>query len=205
MSQRSSRVYPAVMSLTSLLDDSKSPLSQLLLSELPDVKAFSAAFRAVRPPDEIALRPVAPEGTRVQWGTLGAAIDHRVRQAFSDRGVPTGAVRQGMTDAVALASRTNKVGAIAETADDLTTELMRLVAQERTADRRRPILLAPDAEDRLCRVCYAMAWFEEVYRTKRLWQGTPLGDAGAGFNLEQMLAAIPSFVCLLYTSPSPRD
>ena len=38
-----------------------------------------------------------------------------------------------------------------------------------------------------------MAWFEEVYRTGRLWPGTPLGDAGWYLTTSQLLAAVPAY------------
>jgi hypothetical protein len=181
------------MSLTSLLADPKSPLSRFLATELPDGKGFSAAFRAIRPPDADAVRPLVPEGTRVPWGTLGAAIDHRIRYALSDRGLPTGAVALGMDEAPGHAATTSARTAIVLAADELRDELTRLVGEERTAERSQPILLSATAEDRLCRVCYAMTWFEEVFRTGRLWPGTPLGDADGGLTLEHLLAAVPEY------------
>jgi hypothetical protein len=38
-----------------------------------------------------------------------------------------------------------------------------------------------------------MAWFEEVYRTGRLWPGTPLGDADSTLTTSQLLAAVPAY------------
>jgi hypothetical protein len=180
------------MSLTSELRNPKSPISQFLSRELPDLAGFTAAFRSVRPSDAEALRPSAPQCERVHWGTLGAAIDHRLRYAFTDSGVPDGAVRAGMTIATgSVAPATWE--AMSEAVEDLCGDLKRLVNEERTSDRSRPILLEAAAEERLDRLCYAMAWFEEVYRTKRLWPSTPLRDAGADFGMERMLAAVPDF------------
>jgi hypothetical protein len=164
-----------------------------MAAEMPDGSGFSAAFRAVRPRDADALRPAVPGDTRVPWGTLGAAFDHRIRQAFCDRGLPSGAVLEGMDLASAYAASTAARAAIVRVAEDLRDELSRLVAEEGTADRSRPMLLAADAEDRLCRVCYAMAWFEEVFRTGRLWPGTPLGDADGSLTMELLLAAVPGY------------
>jgi hypothetical protein len=38
-----------------------------------------------------------------------------------------------------------------------------------------------------------MTWFEEIYRTGRLWPGTPLGDADRNLNAPTLLAAVPGY------------
>jgi hypothetical protein len=83
-------------------------------------------------------------------------------------------------------------GAIALTAHGLQAELADLISQERPSGRAREIPLAGSAEERLLRICYVMAWFEEVYRTGRLWPGTPLGDADSALTTSQLLAAVPA-------------
>jgi hypothetical protein len=72
------------MSLTSQLNDPESLLSAFMAAQFPQVKEFSAVFRAVRPADGEALQPPVEAGTRVAWGTVNAAIDHRLRYAFAD-------------------------------------------------------------------------------------------------------------------------
>jgi hypothetical protein len=83
--------------------------------------------------------------------------------------------------------------AIGLAAGGLRAALADLISQERPSDRARAIPLAARAEDRLLRICYAMAWFEEVYRTGRLWPGTPLGDADRSLTTSQLLAAVPAY------------
>jgi hypothetical protein len=68
-----------------------------------------------------------------------------------------------------------------------------LISQERPSDRARRIPLGASAEERLSRICYALAWFEEVYRTGRIWPGTPLGDADSSLSTSQLLAAVPDY------------
>src|SRR5688572_5524630 len=84
------------MSLTSVLADPRSALRQFLDAELPDVAVVRADCRAHRPAGVAVLRPVPPTGVRPAWGTLGAAIDHRLRLALSDSPSPGGAVSAGV-------------------------------------------------------------------------------------------------------------
>jgi hypothetical protein len=129
-----------------------------MAAQFPQVKELSAALRAVRPDDAEALHPLVAAGTRVAWGTLNAAIDHRLRYAFSDGRALQETVERGIAG----------------------------------ASRSLPLVLPMAAEARFARLCYAMAWSEEVYRTGRLWPGTPLGDAGPGFTVKDLLAAVPA-------------
>ena len=180
------------MSLTSQLNDPESLLSAFMAAQFPQVKEFSAVFRAVRPADGEALQPPVEAGTRVAWGTVNAAIDHRLRYAFANsRAVPQ-TVERGMAGAFRLAAPAAG-DAVRRTGDDLEVMLSELIAAEQPASRSRPLLLPGAAEERFARLCYAMAWFEEVYRTRRLWPGTPLGEAGPGFTVKQLLEAVPGY------------
>jgi hypothetical protein len=180
------------MSLTSQLDDRDSPVSRFMAAELPGLSEWQAAYRALRAAHIDALRPEPPGGVRPAWGTLGQAIDHRLRYAFADQGEPSSAVSAGMMLAAA-GPDTAVTGAIALAADGLRTALEDLISQERPSSRDRKIPLSADAEERLLRICYAMTWFEEVYRTGRLWPGTPLGDADWNLTTSQLLAAVPAY------------
>ncbi|GAA1506474.1 hypothetical protein GCM10009677_43730 [Sphaerisporangium rubeum] len=84
-------------------------------------------------------------------------------------------------------------GAIYATGTALCETLAELLSEERPHDRSHPGLLSEHAEARLSRLCYAMAWFEEIYRTGRLWPGTPLGDASPDMTVDQLLAAVPAY------------
>ena len=80
-----------------------------------------------------------------------------------------------------------------QAAGGLRAALADLVGSERPADRSRQIPLAGKAEERLLRICYALSWFEEVYRTGRLWPGTPLGGADRDLSVSELLAAVPAY------------
>lgn len=163
-----------------------------MAAEFPDLKQLSGAYRAVRPADADAVRPNPAQGIRPAWGTLGAAIDHRIRYAFTDQHTPSGAVNIGMTAAVALAPQTAR-DATRRTATALLADLAGIIGRERPFERARPIPLAVAAEQELNRLCYAMAWFEEAYRSGRLWPGTPLGDADPELTLARLLGAVPTY------------
>jgi hypothetical protein len=179
------------MSLTSELKDAESPLSAFMAAQFPQVKELSAALRAVRPDDAEALHPPVAAGTRVAWGTLNAAIDHRLRYAFSDGRALPETVERGIAWSFRIAAP-GTGPAFRRAGDDLGLLLGELIAAEQPASRSLPLVLPMAAEARFARLCYAMAWFEEVYRTGRLWPGTPLGDAGPGFTVKDLLAAVPA-------------
>jgi hypothetical protein len=84
------------MSLTSCLDDRDSAVSRFMVAELPGLKDLQAGFRAQRLAHISALRPEPLGSVRPACGTLGQAIDHRLRHAFSDLDVPSPAVSAGM-------------------------------------------------------------------------------------------------------------
>ena len=69
------------MSLTARLDDRDSSVSHFMAAELPGLKELQATYRAQRPAHAVALRPEPPAGIWPAWGTLGAAIDHRLPAA----------------------------------------------------------------------------------------------------------------------------
>jgi hypothetical protein len=67
-----------------------------MAAELPGLKDLQAAYRAQRPAQISVLRPEPPGSVRPAWGTLGQAIDHPLRYAFSDQDEPSPAVSAGM-------------------------------------------------------------------------------------------------------------
>jgi hypothetical protein len=180
------------MSLTSELDDAKSPLATFMTAVFPQTRDLSAALRAACPSGAEPLRPEIPAGKRIAWGTLGAAIDHRLRYAFSNNREPSESIQHSMAAAPRLA-RLDARHAIRQAGDELALMLSQVIAKECPADRARPMTLPPRAEAELARVCYDMGWFEEVYRSQRLWPGTPLGDARPDLTIDQLLAAVPAY------------
>ena len=144
------------------------------------------------PDDAEALHPLVAAGARVAWGTLNAAIDHRLRYAFSDSRALPETVERGIAGAFRIAAP-GTGPALRQAGDDLSLLLSELISEEQPASRSRPLMLPTTSEAHFARLCYAMAWFEEVYRTRRLWPGTPLGDARPGFTVKDMLAAVPAY------------
>lgn len=181
------------MSLTSELKDADSALAVFVTEQFPAIRELSAAFRAVRPRDAEALQPPAAAGTRIAWGTLNAAMDHRLRYAFSDSRALPDTVELGITGAFRLAASPAIGAAVRKAGHDLEYLLDELIADQQPASRLRTLLLPKAAETQLATLCYAMTWFEEVYRTRRLWPGTPLGDAQSGFSVTDLLAAVPEY------------
>jgi hypothetical protein len=171
-----------------------------MAAEMPGLKELAAAYRAKRATvDADALRPDAPEGTRPAWGTLGAAIDHRIRYSFADGDAPSRMVEAGMMLAAGVRGAPGD-DPVDLTALELREMLASLIHRERPSDRSRPILLDGGAEEDLLRICYVMSWFEEVARTGRVWPGTPLGDCGRMVSADQLLAAVPAYVIVDLTA-----
>ncbi len=170
------------MSLTSLLDDKSSALFRFMESEPPETTAVAKAYRLQLPAAEI-LRPLVPEGIKPAWGALNAAIDHRLRYSLSPN-EPPGAVSGGV----------HRVdGAAYRAGEHLLAYVKRLLTEHRPHDRQRPIPLDPPAEEALDRACFVEAWFEEVFRTGRVWPGTPLADLSEHEGLEVLPAAVPDY------------
>ena len=184
------------MSLTSVLADRSSPLRTLLDSELPALADLRASYRALQPVPLPVVLPDPPSGSRPAYGTLGAAIDHRLRLAltdncnFRDGGVGAG-VRLTTSRALGLDSRT--ATAIRGAGEGVLDELDRLRVTLTPSDRSLPVRLPDADEEALCRACFVAAWFEEVYRTGKVWPGTPLGDAWPGLTADQLLTAVPTY------------
>ena len=181
------------MSLTSQLDDAGSPITVFLTTVLPDVMNVSAAFHAVRPPDREALCPPAPERGRLSWRTLNTAIDHRLRYAFAYRGMAPRPVERGIAAAWRLAPP-ESADAVKHAGDDVTAALAKLISDERPkAGQPGSMLLDPPAEDALDRICYVMACFENVYRTRHLPPDSLLVNVTPDLTADRLLRAVPGY------------
>ncbi|MFG3117448.1 hypothetical protein ACGF4C_23975 [Streptomyces sp. NPDC048197] len=184
--------------MTSQIDSSDSPFTRFTAVHLPRPRAAMDAYRATA---RAARRPVSlptpPPRVRPAWGTLGAAIDHRLRYAFTCHQVIDGAVGEGVASAAAWCvgmRRPDVADAILATGRDLESELRLLFERERPDDRGRPMLLAAAAEERLARLCVAMVWFEEVYRSGVLYPGSAIVRLAAGLTLPALLAQVPDYM-----------
>lgn len=78
----------------------------------------------------------------------------------------------------------------------LLNEAQRLFKQHQPYDRTRSVLLPEEIEERLDRVCYAAAWYEETFRAATVFPGTVLGDAGETVTLEDLLTSVPDYVLI---------
>jgi len=186
------------LSLTSQIDSPDSPFTRFTALHLPRPRAAMDTYRATA---RAAQRPVSlptpPPGVRPAWGTLGAAIDHRLRYAFTCHRVIDGAVREGVASAAAWCAgmrRADVAGAILATGRDLESELRLLLKRDRPDDRSRPMLLAAAAEERLARLCVTMVWFEEVYRSGVLYPGSAIVRLAAELTLPALLAQVPDYM-----------
>ncbi|MFN8075131.1 MAG: hypothetical protein U0Q15_06875 [Kineosporiaceae bacterium] len=179
------------MTLTSVLADPHSPLTRYLTEHLPDLAALRADYRRrLGRPDVV--RPQPPAGTRAAHGTLGAAVDHRLRLALRDDEPFPATASTG----VAIAARLSTPGtaaALTRAGTDLAQTLADLVARHSPADRSHGVRIDDDADEALARACVVTAWFEEVYRKPTLWPGTPLGDATPSTTLDDLLDAVPGY------------
>ena len=170
------------MSLTRLLNDRNSALTQFMAAELPDTGAVLRGYRERLPAGGQALVvPRPPDGIRPASGTINAALDHRLR--FSLAPAPAA---NSIARGVAKTS-----GTLGEVGMELLSRITVLVEEHQPWVRGRPLLLSDDdAEDALDRACYSAALFEEVYRTSKVWPGSPLAHARS---LDGLLAAVPAY------------
>lgn len=175
------------MSLTSCLDDSQSAISRFLNTELPTVKALAGDFRSRLPqhPDTVQPQGVGPFSYR----SLGQAVDLRLRIAF---GTPVGSpVFSGvMLTAQILADARSPAAALA--AARVGQELLdQLQAQPPAVPGA--LVKEPAAEERLARMCFVAAWFEEVFRGG-MRSSHPLLHADLSRGLDGVLEEVPDYV-----------
>lgn len=185
------------VSLTSQISAPDSLFAMFASRHLPRQRTVMDGYRTAARAAPAPRQPAAPAGIRPAWGTIGAAIDHRLRYAFTCRDIVDGAVRQGMEYAASLAvqaRRAEHAEALLAVGADLVADLAGLLERERPDDRDRPVLLTAAAEERLDRLCVAMVWFEEVYRSGVLAMTGPLARLGAGLTLPALLAQVPGYV-----------
>lgn len=134
-------------SLTGALEEKGHPLRQFFESWFPNRSAISADVRAFTR-DCVTLKPRA----RVAWSTVGMAIDHRIRLYLAEP-----EPRAAASGAASIARAEIVKPSVIET---FFADLIDFCAGYDVAGRR----LDEEAEDRLCRYCYALALMEEVFR-----------------------------------------
>jgi hypothetical protein len=141
----------ARVALTWWLADSSSPLRRWFEAALPNVRHVQKDYRLSGP---VTIQPPA----ECAHGTIGTAFDYRARYYFNVTN----------PDQFAAAVGAKRTGAV-ELYQEVATELTGFLKQVSPIGSR----LGPDEEATLNRFCYALALFEECYRS-RLWRNSPL-------------------------------
>ncbi|MFJ4681695.1 hypothetical protein [Kitasatospora sp. NPDC088783] len=184
--------------MTSQIDSPNSPFSRFGALHLPRPRTAMDSYRATT---RTAQRPVTlpqpPPGVRPAWGTIGAAIDHRLRYAFTTQQAIDTAVKEGITYTAAWCTQMRRpdiADAVLTTGRDLERDLRALLDQERPDDRARPMLLDPTPEQHLARLCVAMVWFEEVCRSGVLYPTSPIVLLADRLTLPALLAQVPDYI-----------
>jgi hypothetical protein len=170
------------MSLTSALGQENHPLRKYFEAQLPRSAAVKRSVVAELPIRRVRL-PVAPGRTMTQWSLLGHAIDYRIRTSFVAPEVPH-AVVQG---ASACPADLRALGI------ELADAYLDLLHAERPEERTRGWLLRPVAETRLAAICFAMAWFEQVFRDARRPAHGPLALGQEAPDLSDLLGQVPEY------------
>ncbi|MEY9950319.1 hypothetical protein [Kitasatospora sp. GAS1066B] len=172
-----------------MIADKTSPLNTFLADELPGIATLRASYRSrTRRPHIPTQRPAPPTGQAApDWGTLGSAVDHRLRFALRALNARDRSVAAGIELAGQWRTVLHRLG------HDLLAEIDHLITTHRLDDRTRPLLCTPEVEDRLARACYTAALYEEVYRSGQLWPTTTLGRAEEGLTLEDLLHQVPNY------------
>jgi hypothetical protein len=187
------------MSLTSALRNRKSPVSRFLLESFPDVRPLQKAWR-----ESVAtartIRPIVPP--EPPWGTIGQAIDYRLRYYFGV--TPPESLVAGLgasfLTGIRRVRRSDEVVAVVYQYDprigpstvqdnwqNLVSDFFRQVAE--VTRRLQPVgrRLPRSQEDLLCRYCFVLALFEELYRVG-LIPSSPLLMVGPSATVSDLLS-----------------
>lgn len=161
--------YPG-MSLTSALDDRKGLVAAFFAERFPNVRPMQKGFRELMA-GRATIRPSATSGAAVPWGTLGTAIDYRMRYYFAAylpeetiAFLGLGTLSPGAVVALRRGSDSSLHGLArdrwAEPLADFFASLDRAVTSSDPVGRRLP----QRVEDALNRHCYVLALLEQFYR-----------------------------------------
>jgi hypothetical protein len=124
----------------------------------------------------------------VRWDLLGIAIEFRIRCAFTGADIVPSAAA-GIFKARHLGGeRLFHVGMA------LMEEFVTHVAWAQPYRRGARWLLDASAEDHLDRLCFALAWYDRIYREDRIPPGSPLAAAEPDIDLPGLLTAVPDYV-----------
>lgn len=181
------------MSLTKHLADPHSPVRRFFEERLPNVAGLQERYR-----DGWDVT-ISPRGYRPTSGTIGIALDYRLRYYFGVTAPHefTAAHSHAVVAVQTLVSvlpddpYLESANYFIDEADIvLGLAFLRLSAGLlRVTDRLDPVgkRLNAEQEAELCRYCYVLALFEEVYRTGRVWPGSPLSSVTRSTDLRMLL------------------
>ncbi|WP_051774437.1 hypothetical protein [Streptomyces sp. NRRL S-237] len=175
------------MSLTSGLHCPRTPLRRFLDRELSaGPRPLQESYRRLQPAGPV-LQP--PSGVGTEAGTVGTAIDHRLRLAFTTAAPVDPAALAGieLTDRLRSTADRRMYTVGQELTDRLTTTVRDLDLD----NRQLPLDRAHDDEEDLARLLLASAWYQVNYRTGIGFALTPLAIAArkdpGGFTLQRLL------------------
>ncbi|WP_328545551.1 hypothetical protein [Streptomyces platensis] len=178
------------MSLTSSLKNPTSAISRFLAEQLPFPDQVLSDYRKRLTGFPAPVEPQAGAGKRPDWRMLGHTIDHRLRVSL---GAATGQpIEEGVLRAVLddngwpsreVISTVQAAGAV------MLEELRRY-----ESPGGQPLALAPEAEDRLIRLCHTASSFEAIFRHAGWVRGNSLGFCAPGASLDDLVAAVPGYV-----------
>jgi hypothetical protein len=165
------------MALTHQLDRRGTPVREFFELYFP-----AKAFRALRPAwlERVRTHPLrcpAPEG--VNLGTIGTAFDYRARLCWEPLDWRKTVAAAGMRRLYALGREelVNVGGA-------LGAELARLAPE-------RCLVVDDELEQRICSCCYALALYEQFFRTHVAATSSPLMGLGPRADVGDVLALAP--------------
>lgn len=170
--------------LTGQLKYEEAPVSRFLAEQLPDVgRVVWDYLKRI----EGLPRPVQPTDVRhPAWSALGHAIDFRLRLSL---GWPIGDPVAAGIEAVggARPMRGAPPSAARAALGKCGTELL----EELDGYLDGPGSLT---DDRLARLCFVAAYYEDVYRSGQVRRYSMLASATAATTLEELVAAVPGYV-----------
>jgi hypothetical protein len=199
--------YDHRVSLTRVLADPSSSLSAFLDSYCPAIPDL-AQLIGMQVANH-AIEPIREHERPIAWRTIGTAIDHRLRLAFTSDAAPklprkplanpaaTNAIATGVRYALIQAEHPHDNSVYRRVADlgiELTSRFQALIAEAAPFDPAKPISPGGRLERDLCTLCYAGAWYDALSRTGDIQdeQNQELRYAAStSDDLDDMLTAIP--------------
>ncbi|MFC1414151.1 hypothetical protein ACEZCY_33885 [Streptacidiphilus sp. N1-12] len=189
------------MSLTQGLRSPRTPMRRFLDQELSAGAGRVRAEYRARLPAAAVLLP--GEGVGFEAGTVGTAIDQRLRLSFTCASAVDEATEAGIARCLEVATvyrerqepRPSVWSVLAQVGHDLVTTLAAQVGDLELDARNRSLTRTHEAEERLARLLLAGAWYALNLRNPFAFPDTPLFQAALEsserFTLERLLA-VPS-------------